>query len=96
MNNQVERRISERFQLSESVKFTHFYLKNVFRAQLINCSEEGVCFESDIGLQPGADVFIARSNDNKYFRAQVVWCKKLNDNVAFDYGTGAVYNDPVL
>ena len=89
-----ERRISERYHLSEPIKFSHFHLKNIFKAQLFNCSEDGIYFESDIGLQPGTDVFIARFDDDKYFRAMVVWCKKLDRQTAFSYGTGAIYDDP--
>lgn len=95
MDTPAERRISERYNLSEPIKFSHYYLKNIFNAQLINCSEDGIYFESDIGLQPGTDVFIARFDDNKYFRAMVVWSKKLDSQKTFDYGTGAIYDDPV-
>lgn len=96
MNKNQEKRISERFTLAGPIKFAHSDIKNVFEAKLINCSEDGIYFESDIGLQPGTDVFLADSDDNKFFRAEVIWCKKLDPDGVYDYGIGARYKDPVF
>jgi hypothetical protein len=95
MDDKPERRSSERFVVSEPIKFAHSNTRNIFHARLINCSEDGIYFESQIGLQPGTYVFIAGFGDNKFFRAEVKWCKNLDHDGVYDFGIGAKYCDPV-
>ncbi len=66
-------------------------------AQMSNFSGDGICFETDLALKPGAKINI--SLDKPLFRsaprtydAIIKWCKELAKNDSpYYYGIGAKY-----
>ena len=67
---------------------------NLFKSKILNCSQEGIFFESELKLLPGTVVFISADGDSKYYRAEVKWAEKLDRAGAERYGIGAEYIDP--
>lgn len=66
-------------------------------SRMVNCSDNGLYFESDQFLQPGAEVFIQVENypndqTEPYIchHAKIIWGKKLK-NAPYPYGYGARY-----
>jgi hypothetical protein len=97
MSSSTEKRASERFKTGAPIKYAYTTAKDLFNAKIVNCSEDGIYLESNFALQPGMVIFVADNNDNKYFRAEVKWCKKLVDSKDSNhFGIGAKYSDPAL
>ena len=95
MSDYQESRMSERYDFSEPVKFVSSETKEMLQAKLINCSPEGLYFESETSLSPGTNILISGADNSKYFRAEVKWCKKLSSEEDAFYGIGAEYCEPV-
>jgi hypothetical protein len=91
----TENRFFERYQLTEAIKFASLKSAEVSKATIINCSEGGAYFEADAAPKPGAAVFIAGANDSKFFRAKVVWRRKLRHTDVRGFGVGIQYLDPI-
>ena len=91
----AENRFFERYQLTAAIKFASSKSAEVSNATIINCSEGGAYFEADAALKPGTPVFIAVSNDSKFFRAKVVWRRKLRRADMKTFGVGIQYLDPI-
>ena len=83
------------FFLTEAIKFASSKSAEVSNATIINCSEGGAYFEADAALKPGTPVFIAGANDSKFFRAKVVWRRKLRRADMKTFGVGIQYLDPI-
>lgn len=70
----------------------------IYKAQMLNYSENGLYFEADKLLGPGEGIFIgienspitALSNTYECYRAKIIWRKKLT-TPTFYYGYGARY-----
>ncbi len=89
-----ENRFSERYLLTAAIRVASSKSEGVGKATIINCSEGGAYFEAEAGLQPGTPVFIANAQDSKFFRAKVIWCRKLSRLDANAFGIGIQYLDP--
>ena len=89
-----ENRFSERYQLTAAIKVASIRSEGVGKATIINCSEGGAYFEAGADLQPGTPVFIANAHDSKFFRAKVIWCRRLSRLDACAFGIGIQYLDP--
>jgi len=70
--------------------------KDIINGIIINCSEGGICFKSSVKFQPGTVIFISDIEDNKYFRAEVKWCRKYADTDSDYFLIGSEYCDPSL
>ena len=74
----------------------------IYKAQLVNFNDRGLYFETDLLLQPGANVCIGIYDPSKrlfsedYVRliVEIIWRSRLTE-VSFNYGYGAmeIYND---
>jgi len=70
----------------------------IYRAEMLNYSENGLYFETDRLLQPGEGVFIGIEGSSvaalvdtyKCYRAKIIWRKKLTTS-SFYYGYGVKY-----
>ena len=70
----------------------------IYRAKMLNYSENGLYFETDRLLQPGEAVFIGIEDSTlesladtyKCYRAKIMWRKKLTTS-SFYYGYGVKY-----
>ncbi len=68
----------------------------LYRARLANYSGRGLCFETDLLLDPGAKVYIGIQDSNHRFFSkdygsflvEIIWRKRLAENL-FNYGYGA-------
>lgn len=87
-----EKRTSERFTIHSLVKFSCIGSDDTLDGSLLNCSEDGICFDSRFEIQPGTAIFIAEAENSKYFRAEVIWCKKTDDTGADSFVIGARYS----
>jgi hypothetical protein len=94
--NIKEKRACERFAIDGLVKCSHPNSKDILNGIIINCSESGICFKSSVKLKPGTVIFLSDIEDNKYFRAEVKWCKKYADTDSDYYLIGSEYCDPSL
>lgn len=89
----LNKRVSERFLVAGPVKYSYATSKEIFEGKIINCSAEGISFETFREIKPGTIIFIANVEDNKYFRAEVKWCKnRVSDNSDI-FNVGAEYLD---
>jgi mannose-6-phosphate isomerase class I len=91
----AENRYFERYQLTAAIKLASSKSAGVVNATIINCSEGGAYLEADTALKPGASVFIAGENDSKFFRAKVIWRRKLSRSAIKNFGVGIQYLDPM-
>ena len=91
-----EKRTCERFLIDGLIKCSHPNSKDIIDGIIINCSEGGICFKSPVKFQPGMVIFISDIEDNKYFRAEVKWCKKYADTDLDYFLIGSEYCDPSL
>lgn len=89
-----ENRISERYQLTAAIKVVSTSSEEIGIAAIVNCSESGAYLEADAHLRPGTPVFVANAHDSKFFRAKVIWCRKLNRLDVNTFGIGIQYLDP--
>jgi len=107
MDTHLEKRNSERYGDKSSVTVAYFNKDTYHSARSLNYSKDGIYFELDFPLKPGADVVIRRnrithpdagSADHEGFRsvsvANVRWCKELADFDKISYGVGAKYYHP--
>ena len=88
-----KKRASERFLVAGPVKYSYATSKEIFEGKIINCSAEGISFETFREIQPGTTIFIANVEDNKYFRAEVKWCKNRVSENSDIFNVGAKYLD---
>ena len=91
MSSMTDKRASERFLFEGPVKYSYTTSKDILEGKLVNCSEDGINFETTFEIQPGAVIFIADVEDNKYFRAEVKWCKNLDSANSDLFSVGAKY-----
>ena len=87
-------RKSERFITEAPIGFMVALNARLFKSKILNCSQEGIFFESELELLPGTVVFISSDGDSKYYRAKVKWTEKLDRDGVDRYGIGAEYIDP--
>lgn len=92
----AENRFSERYRLTAAIKFASIKSEAVGTAIIMNCSEGGAYFEAEADLPPGTPVFIANADDNKFFRARVIWHQELNRLNVTKFGIGIQYLDPTV
>jgi hypothetical protein len=92
-----EQRESQRFQFASPVMFENYLTGNYNDGRMINYSRGGMCFETDVAPDVGAELFIGIENSpysshHDVFRARVIWIKEqsLKDSY-YAYGVGVKY-----
>jgi hypothetical protein len=88
-------RKSERFKIEDPIQYVVAIDSQSSKSKATNCSQEGICFESEFNLTPGAVLFIAAEGDLRYYRAEVRWSEKLEGSDPERYTIGAEYIDPL-
>ncbi|MEE4265032.1 MAG: PilZ domain-containing protein [Desulfobacteraceae bacterium] len=88
-----EKRYSERFYLKTPIKYSTTSKNEALSANMFNCSEGGLYFESGSPLDPGADVVISGVEKDRLFRASIKWCKRVGPTDKRIYGIGAQYRE---
>ena len=91
-----EKRAGERFVIDGLVKCSNPNSKDIINGTIINCSEAGICFKSSVKFQPGTVIFLSDIEDNKYFQAEVKWCRKYADTDSDLFLIGVEYLDSSL
>ena len=97
MNNQIEKRHHNRTNHNKMVTLESLQIGANENTRMVNCSDDGLYFESDQFLQPGAEVFIRIENIShnpteayKCHHAKIIWGKRLKIT-PYAYGYGAKY-----
>ena len=98
MEKLIEKRHHKRMNQNAMVSLESLQIGVDENARMLNCSDDGLYFESDQFLHPGADVFIRIETsfhiqgDYKCHHARIRWGKRLK-NTPYAYGYGAKYVD---
>ena len=95
MTTDLENRENDRIEFFAFLKVIELKYGNIHKARMFNFSKDGIYFESDSLLNTGTLVFIIVEDSPfastygilKYYRALVIWRKKLKGSV-LDYGYG--------
>ena len=108
MKAQIEKRENNRQAATASIVFSYFNKNYLYGAEALNYCSSGMCFKSNLVLQPGASIYIrvkkyspngSGPNGSRGLRsvslAEVKWCKEISAGDAPYYGIGVKYYDPV-
>jgi len=104
MNLHAEKRTYERHCYSADIAFSYFNKEHFYNAHILNIGEGGMCFETNLSLQPGATLYVRLKethpdNSGSGFceglhivtLAEVKWCQEVSNGEAFPYGVGVKY-----
>jgi hypothetical protein len=92
-----EQRKSPRRNFTTTVMFENYLTGNYFEGRMVNYSRDGMCFESDIAPEIGAEIFIGvekspYSPNYDVFRAKVMWSRVLTLKESYySVGVGVKY-----
>ena len=108
MNTHAEKRACERHRYAADIAFSYFNKEHSYDAHTLNVGSGGMCFKSNLFLNPGATVYIrlkkTHPNDScsgfcEGLRivtlAEVKWCQEVPNGEAFPYGVGVKYFETV-
>ena len=93
MKNFNEKRNAERFYLKAPIKYRSTSENEARKANMFNCSEGGLYFETGSPLKLGAEVVVSGVEKDRFFRASIKWCKRVGPADKTIYGIGAEYDD---
>ncbi len=94
----VSKRAFQREGCKVKITFSIFKTDKHFCADMLNCGQGGLYFESDVNIAPGSDIYIKMENYSPEihgldaydgYRAEVLWCRKLYKEDKSVYGVGA-------
>ena len=107
MNRYSDKRTFERRNCNALIIISYFNQTNSYDAKVLNCGAGGMCFQSNLFLQPGATVCIRVKdfrradslNDTAdclrgMALAEVKWCNELSGDESAAYGVGVKYQAP--
>jgi hypothetical protein len=107
MTTNAEKRACERHGYAAEIAFAYFNKEHSYHAEIRNLSSGGMCFKSNLRLQPGATVYIRLINSHpdgngsgsceglrSVTLAEVKWCSELSGATALSYGVGVKYFNP--
>jgi hypothetical protein len=108
MKTDEEKRACDRHGYAADIAFSYFNKEHSYCAKMLNLGAGGMCFKSNIRLQPGTAVYIRlkKTDPNSpgclhcdglrsVALAEVKWCSELLDATALSYGVGVKYFSPV-
>ena len=108
MKTDAEKRVCDRHGYAADIAFSYFNQASSFGAQTLNLGAGGMCFKSNLRLQPGATVYIrlkkthpngtgseSREGLRSVTLAEVKWCSEQPGATALPYGVGVKYFSPV-
>ena len=91
MKDFSEKRNTERFYLKTPIKYRSTNENQDRHANMFNCSEGGLYFETSSPLKPGVDVLVSGVENDMFSRASIKWCKRVGPADKKIYGVGAQY-----
>jgi hypothetical protein len=108
MNTNAEKRTCERHCYAADIAVSYFNKEHSYTAYTLNIGKGGMCFKSNLFLQPGATLYVrlkeTRPNgscsgfcEGLHFvtLAEVKWCHEAPGAEAFPYGVGVKYFETV-
>jgi len=108
MKHNAEKRAGERHGYPADIAFSYFNKKQSYHAEIMNLGMGGMCFKSNLALQPGATIcvrFIKKNPDDSgtgscegirlVAVADVKWCSEIPGISPLSYGVGVKYYGPV-
>ena len=108
MNTHAEKRAYERHCYSADIAVSYFNKEHLYNAHTLNIGSGGMCFKSNLFLQPGATLYVRLKETHPSSRrsgfceglrivalAEVKWCREVPNGEAFPYGVGVKYFEPV-
>ena len=108
MISNAEKRAFDRHGYAADIAFSYFNNKHSYNAEIHNLGTGGMCFKTNLSLQPGATIcirFIKNHPDGSgngfceglhlVTLADVKWCHEATGSKAFPYGVGVKYFEPV-
>ena len=97
MDSRIEKRHHRRKKQNTMVALESLEFGMDYNTRMLNCSDDGIYFESNQFLPPGTEIFIRVENfideeteSHKCHHAKILWGQKLN-NTPSTYGYGAKY-----
>jgi hypothetical protein len=104
MDTNAEKRAYVRRRYAADIAFSYFNKEHAHNAHTLNIGTGGMCFKSELFLQPGATVYVrligTHPNDSHsgfceglhiVALAEVKWCREAANGEAFPYGVGVKY-----
>jgi len=104
MNTHAEKRTCERHCYSADIAVSYFNKEHSYDAHTLNIGTGGMCFKSNLFLQPGATLYVRLKETHPNSScsgfceglrlvtlAEVKWCREMNGVEAFPYGVGIKY-----
>jgi PilZ domain len=108
MKSNAEKRACERHYCAADIAFSYFNKTHSYHAEILNVGLNGMCFKSNLRLQPGSTVCIRLTKPQRngscsglceglrsVTLAEVKWCSELPRANALPYGVGVKYFNPV-
>ena len=108
MKRNPEKRTCERHCYAADIVFSYFNSKQSYNAEILDIGLGGMCFKSNLSIQPGATICIHfdKSNPNGpcsgcceglrlVTLADVKWCSEICGDEVYLYGVGVKYFEPV-
>jgi hypothetical protein len=111
MMGYAEKRACARCYYEAPVTCAYFNSDKFYHAKTINHSKQGLYFESDFSLKPGASIYIRVDyylpeasgsgicdcgRVRSLAIAEVKWCEELQGPDGFYYGVGLKYYEPAI
>lgn len=97
MARHLEKRHNARNRYKAFITIKDMQIGGIELAKMINCGENGLYFESDRILQPGAEIFIWIENSpyacpatSGSYRAKILWRKRIKNSI-YSFGYGVKY-----
>jgi hypothetical protein len=107
MDNNLDKRASERRDCKASIAITYFNQLYSYDAMMLNYCDDGMCFQSNLCLRPGTTICIrvkefqplaSMNDDGEGLRcmniAEVKWCNEISAAESDVYGVGVKYQAP--
>ncbi|MGV7223374.1 MAG: PilZ domain-containing protein [Nitrospinales bacterium] len=104
MNTTAEKRACERHRYAAEIAFSYFNKENSYTARTLNIGTGGMCFKSNLFLQPGSTLYVRLTKTDPngacggfceglhcVTLAEVKWCHEANGSDALSYGVGVKY-----
>ena len=108
MNTHAEKRACERHCYAADIAVSYFNKEDSYTACTLNIGTGGMCFKSNLFLQPGATLYVrlekTHPNDSCcgfceglhiVTLAEVKWCQEVPNGEAFPYDVGVKYFEAV-
>ena len=105
MTRYHERREHVRYDLDTPIVYAFQDSDQFNPARLCNYCKEGMCFESDNAIEPGADIYIMMENflpdsiDAEFYDgylAEVRWCRRYPPEAAEQFLVGVKYYQTII